>query len=442
MKFLKTLALLAPLVASRSVNVEESLGPRTEKVSYNGYHVYSIRAADKSEAEFIEKRFATYHTEVTSRGFEVAIPPNEVRSFNELGLNARLLSDDLGELIRRENKAPVYKRWLHKAGHLPDLSWYQTYHPYEDHLQYWDDLAAAFPKNSKKYELGLSYENRTIYAFHLFGDKGEKGNKPIILWHGTVHAREWISTAVIEYWAWQLINGYKTKNKEITKFLDYYDFWLVPFHNPDGFSYTQTTDRMWRKNRLPRSNTTCVGTDLNRNWSFEWGGEPGTGAASTNPCSDTFQGLAPGDTPENIAVSSLSNKLGKSRKGIRSYIDLHSYGQKILTPPGWTCNTSQYPATLPRMLEVAEGFANAVQAFDSRNETYQYGTGCDIEYYSAGNGRDHHYGAYGADHSWTLELDPVTSGQGGFVLPPENIWPVVQEQWAGELWLLNNVWKN
>lgn len=199
---------------------------------------------------------------------------------------------------------------------------------------------------------------------------------------------------------------------------------------------------MWRKNRLPRSNTTCIGTDLNRNWKFEWGGEPGTGAASTDPCDDTFQGLSPGDTPENIVLSGLSDKLGASRKGIRSYIDLHSYGQKILTPPGWTCNTSQYPATLPRMLEVAEGFANAVQGYDSRNETYQYGAGCDIEYYSAGNGRDHHYGAYGANHSWTLELDPVTSSQGGFVLPPENIWPVVQEQWAGVLWLLNNVWLN
>jgi hypothetical protein len=153
-------------------------------------------------------------------------------------------------------------------------------------------------------------------------------------------------------------------------------------------------------------------------------------------------GLAPGDTPENIVVSGLSDKLGASRKGIRSYIDLHSYGQKILTPPGWTCNASQYPPTLPRMLEVAGGFANAVQGFDSRNETYQYGTGCDIEYYSAGNGRDHHYGAYGANHSWTLELDPVTTSQGGFVLPPENIWPVVQEQWAGVLWLLNDVWLN
>lgn len=39
---------------------------------------------------------------------------------------------------------------------------------------------------------------------------------------------------VIEYWAWQLINGHKSKNSDITKILDYYDFWLVPFHNPDG----------------------------------------------------------------------------------------------------------------------------------------------------------------------------------------------------------------
>lgn len=39
---------------------------------------------------------------------------------------------------------------------------------------------------------------------------------------------------VIEYWAWQLIDGYKSRDPDITKFLNYYDFWLVPFHNPDG----------------------------------------------------------------------------------------------------------------------------------------------------------------------------------------------------------------
>ena len=229
----------------------------------------------------------------------------------------------------------------------------------------------------------------------------------------------------------------------------------MPFHNPDGkpipfpsifsapayattltgFVYTQSTDRLWRKNREPRLNATCIGTDLNRNWAYKWGVSPG---ASPDPCSESFQGLSAGDTAENIAVSSLSDKIAASSpQGIRSYVDLHSYGQKILTPYGWTCDPALQPASLPRMLEVAGGYAAAVNA--SSGAQYQYGTGCDIEYYSAGNGRDHHYGVYAANHSWTLELEPVTEDEGGFVLPPEQIRPVVEEQWAGQLWLLNNV---
>lgn len=195
MKLSRTLALLAPLVASRVASID-SLTPRTEKVSYDGWHLYSIAATDKGQADFLDRQFASYPTMVTSRGFEVAIPPSETQSFNKLGLVAQLLSDDLGQLIRLEAKAPTYNRGQHKAGELPDLNWYDTYHDYDDHLEYWDDLVAAFPKNSKKYDIGTSYENRTIYAFHLFGGKDEKGNKPIILWHATVHAREWITTLV------------------------------------------------------------------------------------------------------------------------------------------------------------------------------------------------------------------------------------------------------
>ena len=39
---------------------------------------------------------------------------------------------------------------------------------------------------------------------------------------------------VIEYLAYQLIDGYKSGDGNVTTFLDYYDFYLVPFHNPDG----------------------------------------------------------------------------------------------------------------------------------------------------------------------------------------------------------------
>jgi murein tripeptide amidase MpaA len=42
---------------------------------------------------------------------------------------------------------------------------------------------------------------------------------------------------VIEYLAYQLIDGYKSGDGNVTAFLDYYDFYLVPFHNPDGKFY-------------------------------------------------------------------------------------------------------------------------------------------------------------------------------------------------------------
>ena len=31
-------------------------------------------------------------------------------------------------------------------------------------------------------------------------------------------------------------------------------------------------DRFWRKNRSPSVvNSSCIGTDLNRNWNYQWG---------------------------------------------------------------------------------------------------------------------------------------------------------------------------
>ncbi|KAL9083117.1 MAG: hypothetical protein Q9165_008647 [Trypethelium subeluteriae] len=437
MKGITTFAILIPLAAAflTSHPSPADLRSRDPKVSYDGYHVYSVRAADVHEAHELEKRFARYPTIHRRSTVDVAIPPQEVQGFNALGLKAQLLSIDLGQQIREENKSPTYKRTLHRrSGQLPDLSWFDTYHNYTDHLQYWDDLADAFPANSEKLDLGLSYEGRSIYAYHYFGGEGDAKDKPVVLWHSTVHAREWITTMVHEYFAYQLIDGYQRGDANVTYFFDNYDFYLVPFHNPDGFVYTQTTDRQWRKNRLPSSNSTCVGIDLNRNWKYKWGSNPG---ASPDPCSDTFQGASAGDTPENQAVSALSDVLGARPAGIRSYVDMHSYGEKILTPFGWTCDPSQQPPTLPRMLEVAGGLAAVVNEYNGTN--YTFGVGCDIEYYSSGNGRDHHYGTYGANHSWTLELDPLTDDEGGFVLPPDRILPVAQEQWQGQLWVLRNV---
>lgn len=194
------LALLAPLVAGSPLETSGASFPRHAGASYDGFHIYSITPSSAHEARALASQFSRYHTHPIRDTLSVAVPPEEVATFESLGLDMRLVNPDLGAHIRSiDSKTTLYNRALHKRGDLPDLSWYDTYHPYADHLDYWDDLVHAFPKNSKKFSLGKSYENRTIYAFHLFGDKKKGGygpktkdkpQKPIILWHATVHARE------------------------------------------------------------------------------------------------------------------------------------------------------------------------------------------------------------------------------------------------------------
>ena len=94
-----------------------------------------------------------------------------------------------------------------------------------------DDLVDGFP-NSEIFVSGKSLEGRPQKGIHFWGKNG-KGKNQAILWHGTTHAREWISAMTVEYLAYQLIDGYG-KADLITSFLDDYDFYLIPFVNPDG----------------------------------------------------------------------------------------------------------------------------------------------------------------------------------------------------------------
>lgn len=61
-------------------------------------------------------------------------------------------------------------------------------------MQWLSDIQAAHADNSELVVEGQSYEGRNITGIHIWG--GEKGTKPAAVFHGTVHAREWITTMV------------------------------------------------------------------------------------------------------------------------------------------------------------------------------------------------------------------------------------------------------
>jgi carboxypeptidase A4 len=59
-------------------------------------------------------------------------------------------------------------------------------------MQWISDLAAAYPNNAEVISAGKSVEGRDIKGIHIYGNGG-KGSKKGVVWHGTVHAREWVS---------------------------------------------------------------------------------------------------------------------------------------------------------------------------------------------------------------------------------------------------------
>jgi len=85
---------------------------------------------------------------------------------------------------------------------------------------------------------------------------------------GGQHAREWIAPAAVMYVVEKLARGYGV-DPEITTMLQSYEFAIAPILNPDGYEYSRTTFRYWRKNRRVNRDGS-FGVDLNRNWDSHW----------------------------------------------------------------------------------------------------------------------------------------------------------------------------
>ncbi|KAJ2978027.1 hypothetical protein NUW58_g7623 [Xylaria curta] len=395
--------------------------------SYDGYKVFRVKT--HAQPSVVQEKlsnitFEQWNHDVHSH-IDIVLAPDQLPGFAELDLEYDIMHDDLGGSIAAESVHSSL--WKRQAG---GLSWFDSYHDYQDHIQYLQSLHDLFPDNSEIISSGSSYENRSLNGIHLWGAGGP--GKPAVLYHGTVHAREWISAATTEYLTYKLVTEYKAGDRATRAALDKYDFYIIPIVNPDGFVYTQTTQRLWRKNRQPGPNgSTCYGRDINRNWEFAWDANPL--GASTNPCSQTYKGERPSDTPENQGLDRLVRRL-RDGAGIKLYIDWHSYGQYILSPFGY--KETLYAPELGKWTKAAQYVSDAIRDSSAALTTFTFGPSGATLYTTTGAAPDHVYSIGRADFSYTIELRDI--GKHGFVLPPELIRPTVEEQWPGQkvLWTL------
>ncbi|XP_072821506.1 carboxypeptidase A1 isoform X2 [Vicugna pacos] len=234
---------------------------------------------------------------------------------------------------------------------------YDTYHTLEEIYDFMDLLVAENPQLVSKLQIGNSYEGRPIYVLK-FSTGGS--NRPAIWIDTGIHSREWITQASGVWFAKKITEDYG-QDAAFTAILDNMDIFLEIVTNPDGFAYTHSKNRLWRKTRSLTSGSSCVGVDANRNWDAGFG----MSGASSSPCSETYHGKSANSEVEVKSVVDFVNDHGN----IKAFLSIHSYSQLLLYPYGYK---TESPADKDELDQVAK---SAVAALSSLYGTeYKYGS--------------------------------------------------------------------
>lgn len=355
------------------------------------------------------------------------------------------------------HQATQYHR--HKPSHgMPHDPFFFNFQPLSVLYPWLRQLAEMFPEKTQLFTIGTSYEGRDIPAlrvgFEPLQDDPQDGEpRETVLITAGSHAREWISTSTAGYLLRSLLHSYNPINHDlIDKLLTHYDFVFIPVLNPDGYEYTWTTDRLWRKNRQETFLPFCRGIDLDRAFPFGWNGDK----QIENPCSESYAGEHPMQAIEaQRLVEWARNETQDGKRVFKAFIDLHSYSQEILYPYSYTCD--RMPHNLEDLEEVATGLAKAFRL--TSGHYYSIDSACEgsislstpassknsdrvitsLEE-SGGSALDFIYQEMQVKYAFQIKLRDT--GSYGFLLPRENIVPTGLETLSAMLgfgrWLLGN----
>jgi len=412
---MKVLLVLSALAA---VSLAAEVGLR----SYDGYKVLTATTTNVQQFNVLKELLMSdmydFWTSPRLGGYTDIMTKDELlptltKTLEQAGIEWTVKIDDVGSLVQAE-RAENEERLRAADGRM---AWnaYQRFSVIEPWIV---GLPAQFPGLATVSVIGQSTEGRNIYLVKVSTGKDPSGNnKKVIFIDSNIHAREWIAGATGTY----ILNELLTNAGTYEPILDELDFYFVPMFNVDGYEYSHTSDRMWRKTRSVNSGSTCRGCDPNRNFAFQWGGE----STSANPCSDLFKGPSAFSEPETRAVRDEIRRI-QNEATIWAYITLHSYAQQWLLSWGYTQGV--YPPDYPELLAWGREAIAALRAV--HGTVFETGQGADL-LYGVGGASDDYAKSEGIKFSTTAELRDT--GRYGFLLPPAQIIPTGQETLAAVL---------
>lgn len=308
------------------------------------------------------------------------------------GVRFRVLVDDIDRVASEERLRLQRRR---------DKEWFAEYRDGAELDAFMDALAATYASVRVR-SAGTSYEGREIRAVQV-----SRGGALSIVIDGGHHAREWMSVMVPACIAERLA---RAEDARIRRVLRSASFVIAPLVNPDGYAYSWTTDRYWRKNRHGE------GIDLARNYSVGWGGA----GSSDDPRSPNYRGAYAFSEPETRAVRQLFD-LGVAGRTPVAHVDFHAYSQVIVYP--WSYQRTE-PKDATTFAKLAERMRAAIAS--THGVDYEVRPGSTLTRGAGGTAGDWSYAERHA-LSFLVELRPASAREGGFVLPPEQIEPTCDE---------------
>lgn len=314
-------------------------------------------------------------------------------------------------------------------------------------------ITSLFPTHASLITIGMSAEGRDIPALRLGTQKDyargdDHTTRHTLIIAGGTHAREWISVSTAAYIAHSLVTRYgHAQYPHVTKLLDHFDVVVIPVLNPDGYEYTWTTDRLWRKNRQATDIAFCPGIDIDRSFSFGWNGQN----SRDNACSDDYAGTEPLTALEaRVLTEWARNETENNNVTFDAYLDLHSYSQEVLYPYSYSCDVE--PPNLEDLEEVAMGLAKSFRL--TNGHYYGVESACEgsitfkdqmkttrVQADSqGGSALDFFYHDLNVKFAYQIKLRDT--GTYGFLLPRSQIVPTGEETYEAVVglgrWLLGN----
>ncbi len=257
-------------------------------------------------------------------------------------------------------------------------------------------VAAANPDITQRFSIGKSYQGRDLWAMKISDNVATDENEPEVLFDGAHHADEHMGAEMtLRIMRW-LVEGYGTDTR-ITSIVNSREVWIVFLVNPDGAEYDISGGKFhfWRKNRQPTPGSSSIGTDLNRNYGYRWGGG---GNTSSNPAAITYRGPSAFSAPETRAMRDfMASRVIDGKQQIRVGITFHEYGRLVMWPYGYTYTNVPADMTVDDQAALV-----AIGKRMASTSGYRPQQASDL-YITTGTTRDYLYGTF-RTFSYTFEL--------------------------------------